>query len=119
MDTSPLRAPLRPTSDVRQLFLGLGLGAIPLAIWLAFIGWSVSARAGCRSGPAICGYPGLAQLIWGLVIFAVLWLVQLVITIDMLAHRRQRFLGYGLLVPLLIGPIVGTIACIYSLHPVR
>ncbi len=101
--------PIRPPVNRRQFLLGLGLGAIPLLVWLIFIGWATADIAG---GQTCCGYAGLGQLILGLIVYGVLWLAQVVATIVTLVRKTRRSLGNGLLAMLLIGPIVGSIACI-------
>ncbi len=104
--------PIRPSNNGRQFLLGLGLGAIPLAVWLIFIGAATADVARCSSEQVYCSLPGLGQLLSGLIAYAILWLAQLAATIAMLANKTRRSLGNGLLTMLLIGPIVGSIACI-------
>src|SRR5262245_2937661 len=91
----------------RQYLIGLALGAVPLLVWLVFIGWAGAEMANQGSNQ----YAGLGPLLSGLLIFIVLWFVHLIATIVQLARQRQRFVGYGLLTMLLIGPIAGSIAC--------
>jgi hypothetical protein len=104
--------PQLPRHNRRQYLLGLGLGAIPLVVWLIFIGSAAADIAQC-SRQGYCdnfGYGGgLAPLSNGLVVFAILWLAEMVVAI--VVGRSRRFLGYGLLTMLLIGAVVGTIAC--------
>jgi hypothetical protein len=103
--------PLRPPDNRRQFLLGLGLGAIPLGVWLIFIGWATFDVMQCRRiSCSSCDYAGFNQLVIGLLFFIALSVVQLVFMIVMLANQTRRFLGYGLLVMLIIGPIVGFIA---------
>lgn len=103
---------LRPPQHGRQFLLGLGLGAIPLVVWLLLIGWAVGLRATCTEGPLDCPYAGLDQLLEGLIAFAFGWVIQLFATVIVLRDAAKRFVGYGLLAMLLVGPIVGSIACI-------
>jgi len=104
--------PIRPPDERRQFLLGLGLGAIPLLVWLIFIGAATADIARCSSEQVYCSLPGLGQLLGGLIVYAILWLTQVVVTIVTLVRKTRRSLGNGLLVMLLIGPIVGSIACI-------
>jgi hypothetical protein len=104
--------PLRPPNQRRQFLLGLGLGVIPLAVWLIFIGAATADVARCASEQVYCSLPGVGQLLTGLIVFGILWLIQVIVTIATLTNQARRFVGYGLLTMLLIGPIVGSIACI-------
>jgi len=106
------QTPIRPPDNRRQFLLGLGLGAIPLVVWLIFIGAATADVARCSSEQVYCFLPGVGQLLGGLKVYAILWLAQLVVTIVTLANQARRSLGNGLLAMLLIGPIVGSIACI-------
>lgn len=112
-------APLRRPRHGMEFVLGLLLGAIPLAIWMIYIGQAAAAAVTCRTGQIYCSYPGLNQLSTGLTVYGVLWFIQLVATLMILADGSRRFLGYGLLAMLVAGPIVGGIACInYQALPV-
>jgi hypothetical protein len=76
--------------------LGIGLGLIPLALWLA--AWSFDAGVDMPSA----------------VRWAAVWLyvIQLVAGLVCLFDREARNIGYGLLTMDLVDPVVGVIGCI-------
>src|SRR5439155_22254302 len=85
----------------RRYLLGIGLGLIPLALWL--VAWSAGVSFASSS-------PGPGQ---GLSTAAVwLYLIQLVAGVICLVSRRARHVGYGLLTMVLVDPVVGAIGCV-------
>jgi zinc-ribbon domain len=92
-------------TPLRLSLLGIGLGLIPLALWLA--GWSAG---GCNVGQLDASLrPGRGE---GLGTAAVLlYLLQLVAGLVCLSSHRTRRVGYGLLTMALVDPVVGAIGC--------
>jgi hypothetical protein len=87
-------------TPLRLYLLGIGLGLIPLALWL--VAWSVGVSFDSSS-------PGPGQ---GLSTAAVwLYLIQLVAGVICRVSRRARHVGYGLLTMVLVDPVVGVIGC--------
>jgi hypothetical protein len=87
--------PLPPPAfwtPLRLYLLGIGLGLVPLTLWLA--AWSFDASVEER--------------------WAAVWLyvIQLVAGLVCLFSRRARHVGYGLLTMDLVDPVVGVIGCI-------
>jgi hypothetical protein len=87
-----------------QLYLlGIGLGLIPLAVWL--VGWSASA---CSLYGGV--YWPTSGLVGGLETAAMyLYLLQLVAGLVCRGSRRTRHIGNGLLTLVLVDPVVGAI----------
>ena len=86
--------------------LGIGLGLIALAVWLA--AWSAG---GCNVGELGASLrPGLGE---GLGTAAMcLYVLQLVAGLVCLSSHRTRRVGYGLLTMALVDPVVGIIGCV-------
>jgi hypothetical protein len=82
-----------------QYFWGLGVGFIPLLLFL--IGYGLSLGSSTNSGFA------LSLVFIGLG----LYIIELIATIVLLFRPAQRFWGYGLLTAFLISPVVAAIAC--------
>jgi hypothetical protein len=101
----PVAVP-RPSfwTPLRLYLLGIGLGLIPLAVWLA--AWSTGV---CSSEFSYWPAPGpgqdrIAEAMW-------LYVLQLVAGLVCLFSRRTRRVGYGLLTMALVDPVVGVIGC--------
>ena len=91
-------------TPLRLYLLGIGLGLIPLAVWLA--AWSTGV---CSSEFSYWRAPGpgqdrLAEVMW-------LYVLQLVAGLVCLGSRRTRRVGHGLLTMALVDPVVGAIGC--------
>ena len=82
-----------------QYVWGLGLGFIPLLLFLVGYGLSL----GSSTNPS---FP-ISLVFIGLGLYA----LELIATIILLFMRAQRFWGYGLLTAFLISPVVAGIAC--------
>ena len=100
--------PLPPPAfwtPLRLYLLGIALGLIPLALWLA--AWSAG---GCNSGgPDARLRPGLEEGLGTAAMY--LYLLQLVAGLVCLGSRRTRRVGHGLLTMALVDPVVGAIGC--------
>ena len=86
-------------SHSQQFFIGMGIGLIPLI--LAMIG--LGAIGASTSNILL----STALILYGL---------EFIATIVLLAIRRVRFIGYGLLTLFLITPVVFFIACLVRLQ---
>ena len=82
-----------------QYFWGLGMGFIPLLLFLVGYGLSL----GSSTNPSFA----LSLVFIGLG----LYIIELIATIVLLFRPAQRFWGYGLLTAFLISPVVAGIAC--------
>src|SRR5919201_5636730 len=90
-------------TPLRLYLLGIGLGLIPLALWLA--AWSAG---GCNiGGPDASLRPGLEEGLGTAAMY--LYLLQLVAGLVCLGSRRTRRVGHGLLTMALVDPVVGAI----------
>src|SRR5215472_9754828 len=97
----PLPTP-RPAHNGRRYLLGLGLGFIPvLLVCLSGVFSSYVLNNYGASGP---NDPGLSSFL--LTAGGILYLVELIGMIVCLADKGIRFVGYGLLTMVLIGPVV-------------
>src|SRR5712692_10820343 len=81
-----------------QYFLGLGIGFIPLVLFL--IGFS-------------------SNIGWLIAVSLILWLVTLIASIVCIFIPRVRFVGYGLLTSIPITLVVGSIGCIIIINRPR
>jgi hypothetical protein len=86
-------------TPLRLYLLGIGLGLIPLALWLA--AWSAGIFCCPASGPGLDLSAQALQL----------YVLQVVAALVCLCSRRTRHVGYGLLTMVLVDPVVGTIGC--------
>src|SRR5712691_1855295 len=98
-----MERPTRKMSNTLSFFLGLGLGAIPLFLYLslAYFG-RYSTILGSMSGLLI----QLAVL--GYIVVVVAAIICLII-------ERTRFIGYGLLIMVFVGPIVAVMSCFVAI----
>jgi hypothetical protein len=100
--------PLPPPAfwtPLRLYLLGIGLGLIPLALWLA--AWSAG---GCGIGQLDASLrPGLGQGLGTAAMY--LYVLQLVAGLVCRGSRRTRHVGNGLLTLVLVDPVVGAIGC--------
>ena len=92
----------RPHKQRNQYLLGLGLGLIPLLIFLALFGTAINIR---DEGTSIS--IGLLDVGLG----GMLYLVAVVAMIICLTIARVRFVGYGLLTAIVVSPIIAIIGC--------
>lgn len=90
----PPPVPPRPSSRFLQYLLGLGIGAIPLALALLAMGSLLGTYAG-------------TLFAWALPLYGLLFIATIICLVD----HRSRFVGYGMLTMVLITPIVYYIAC--------
>jgi hypothetical protein len=82
----------------RQYFLGLGLGLIPLMLFLTSFALSI------RSSNNF--------FVTTVFVALGLYVAQLIATIVCLVIDRIRFVGYGLLTLFLASPVIGAAGCI-------
>lgn len=90
--------PQEPQNRRGQYFLGLGLGFIPLVLFL--IGFA-------------------SNIVWLIVASIILWLATLIASIVCIIISRVRFVGYGLLTSIPITIVVGSIGCVIILNRPR
>ncbi len=80
----------------RQYFMGIGIGLIPLILFLISIGGLLTSNiSGLGLGAAI-----------------LLYLVLLIASIVCLSIERVRFVGYGLLTMVIATPVISYIGCV-------
>ncbi|SRR6266566_5429494 len=92
-------APLTDQQKRRQYFLGLGLGLIPLVIFLVSYGLTLTQSQ-------------IANILVVIIIVAIgLYVIELIVTIVCLVIERVRFVGYGLLTAFLASPVIAYIGC--------
>lgn len=107
MNSSPPPVPpptppsLTQAQQRRHYFIGLGLGLIPLIIFLVSFGFSI-------------GSTSLAFL-YGVFLAALLYGIELIVTIRVLVNKRLRFAGYGLLTAFLASPVIAAVG--YAVLP--
>jgi hypothetical protein len=102
--------PPRPSfwTPLRLYLLGIGLGLIPLALWLA--GWSAGwSGSTCYPQCFPTLKPGLAQGLGTAAMY--LYVLQPIAGLVCLFSRQTRRVGYGLLTMALVDPVVGAIGC--------
>jgi hypothetical protein len=102
-------SPQPPTHNGRKYLLGLGLGLTPVEfVWLSGI---FACGLACLNVYSYSGInnPGLSNFFFyaGLI----LYVVEIVLMIVFLSVRTVRFIGYGLLTMVLIGPVVAVVGC--------
>ena len=100
-------APLTDQQKWRQYFLGLGLGLIPLGIFLVSFGLTLTQSQ-------------ITTLLQVIILVAIgLYVIELIVTIVCLVIERVRFVGYGLLTAFLASPVIAYIGCmvIISIPP--
>ncbi len=91
----------------RQYLRGLGLGLIPLCIFLLATGFAFQAYwPSSRLGTAA----------FLLIISLLAYIAALISTVASLYSQQSRFVGYGLLTAVLTSPLIGGIACGVSLN---
>ena|SRR5918912_1911803 len=99
----PSRMAGHRVSESELYLLGIGLGLIPLALWL--VGWAGACREAYgylpTSGP---GQDRIAEAMW-------LYGLQLVAVLVCQFSRRTRPVGDGLLTMALVDPVAGLIGC--------
>jgi hypothetical protein len=83
-----------------QYFWGLGLGFIPLVLFLIGYGLALGPGSTSSSFPISLIFIGLG-----------LYILELIATIILLFVPAQRFVGYGLLTAFLVSAVVAGIAC--------
>jgi hypothetical protein len=86
----------------RQYLLGLGLGLIPLLVFLPLYGLAIGSH---NENTA------LNAAILDLFLGVVLYLAAIIAMIACLVIARVRFVGYGLLTAVLVSPIIAVIGC--------
>ena len=93
--------PPQASQDRRgQYFLGLGLGLIPLVLFLVSFG-------------LISTQSQIANILVVIIFVSIgLYVIELIATIVCLVIARVRFVGYGLLTAFLASPVIGYIGCI-------
>jgi hypothetical protein len=93
--------PPQASQDRRgQYFLGLGLGLIPLGIFLVSFGLTLTQSQ-------------IVTLLQLIILVAIgLYVIELIVTIICLVIERVRFVGYGLLTAFLASPVIAYIGCI-------
>jgi len=94
----PAAQPQDRRRKLRQYFLGLGLGLIPLLIFLPGLGLSVNTPSSPVSSALL-----IASL--------VLYLASIIAMIVCLSIRKVRFVGYGFLTTVSASPIIAFISC--------
>ena len=92
----PPMTPLTQEQKRRQYFIGLGVGLIPLIIFLVSFGLSLGTNYAYLNGIFIAAF---------------LYVIELIVTIIFLLDKRVRFAGYGLLTAFLASPVVAAIGC--------
>jgi zinc-ribbon domain len=109
----PLRRSRTGWQNFWLYLLGIGLGWLPLVVYLiipSIIAFN-SPRIYARYGPGL-NFPVIPG---GTIVFV----IEMIVTVILLAIGRTRFVGYGLLTMLLLSPVVWTVSCfvLYSIHP--
>ncbi len=89
--------PLTQEQKRRQYFIGLGVGLIPLIIFLVSFGLSIGSTS--------------FAFLYGVILAALLYIIELIVTIIVLVNNRLRFAGYGLLTAFLASPVIATVGC--------
>lgn len=100
---------------VGKFFLGVGLGAIPMALLFLSVSWTPFCfRGGCYTAQhtAAQQLAGEASNI-GLILYG----VAILATIALLVYRRVRPIGYGLLIMVLVTPIAAVAGCVVRVPP--
>lgn len=104
--------PLRPQHNGRNYWIGIGIGFIPVLLLWGYgafscpITFSVTACSTAQAGSATMG---LASTLLTLSVIA--YLIGLVALVPLLIVKQARFVGYGVLTMVLVGPVVGVIGC--------
>src|SRR5579885_831881 len=109
--STPIPLSAVPAQDTRQkkgqYLRGLGLGLIPLFIFLLATGFAFQAYwPSSRLGTAA----------FLLILSLLTYSIALISTAACLFTPRNRFVGYGLLTAVLVSPLIGGIACDVSLN---
>jgi hypothetical protein len=91
--------PLTQAQQRRQYFIGLGVGLIPLIIFLVSFGLLSSTNSASSIG------------ILGIFAAAFLYFIELLVTIIFLIDKQNRFAGYGLLTAFLASPVIAAVGC--------
>ena len=95
-----------PAHNGRRYLLGLGLGFVPVLLAIISGVFSYPLFTYNASGPYD---PGLSNgLLSGA---AILYGIAIIAMIVCLFNKEVRFIGYGLLTMVLIGPIVAVVGC--------
>ncbi len=103
----PLRPPLYTRQQWRNRYLlGLGLGAIPVLIIMAYLGTGAAGRF-----PS----PLLSALGTILLMTGILYVASFIGMIVCLSIERLRPIGYGLLTMVVAGPIIAAVSCVAAL----
>jgi hypothetical protein len=100
---------------VRHYVIGVALGSVPFVVLFLIGHFTVICPWGAQSGvdcTTTAQIQGTLACLYGL-----LYLVQLAVTIPMLRNEEWRYLGYGLLTMLLLGPVVAMYACSLATTP--
>jgi len=93
-------APQTDKEKWQQYFLGLGLGLIPLVLFLVSFGLTSTQSQ-------------FANILVVIIFVSIgLYVIELIATIVCLVIARVRFAGYGLLTAFLASPVIGYIGCI-------
>lgn len=96
---APTPLPLTSQQKRRQYFLGLGLGLIPLVIFLVSFGLSLTQSQ-------------IANILVIVILASIgLYVIELIAIIICLVIARVRFVGYGLLTAFLASPVIAYIGC--------
>src|SRR5690242_13829417 len=90
----------QPHDSRRQFLIGLGVGRIPLIVFMVGLG-------GCYN-PALGG-PGFFVNLFG--VSALAYVAEIAAMAILLAIDRTRQIGYGVVVALAVDPVVAFIGC--------
>ena len=93
----PSMPPMTPPTQEqkrRHYFIGLGVGLIPLIIFLVSFGLL---------------YSTISVSLTGILIAAFLYIIELIVTIIVLVNNRLHFAGYGLLTAFLVNPVIAAV----------
>jgi hypothetical protein len=91
-----------PHQKRNQYLLGLGLGLIPLLVFLVLLGISVGSTDVYR-------FLGVGE--FDLLLSGLLYSVAIGTMITCLFFKRVRFLGYGLMTAVIVSPTIANIGC--------
>ena len=96
--------PLTQGQKRRHYFIGLGVGLIPMIIFLVNFGWLTG---------AVGSYSALFDALPVSALAALLYVVEFIVTLIFLnqTNKQNRFAGYGLLTAFLVSPVVVAIGC--------
>ncbi len=103
-------SPQPPRHNGRRYLLGLGLGFIPVVFeWLSGLFVCVVIVCVNLHHYTRSNYPDLASFFStaGLILYG----VEILVMIPFLRTEAVRFVGYGMLTMVLIGPVVAVIGC--------